>query len=59
MTRRGVNRPRPTRACQVNDRPSTVCSAVKGSQTPTLMCPLIVMQAPPGSEAPSRIAWLK
>jgi hypothetical protein len=41
------------------DRPSTVCSAVNGNQRPTLMRPLIAIRTPPGSAAPSLMAWLK
>jgi hypothetical protein len=43
----------------VNDRPSTVCSAVNGSQKPTLIRPLIAMRTPCCSGAPSLMAWLK
>jgi hypothetical protein len=43
----------------VKDRPSTVCSAVNGSQRPALMCPLIAMLMPFASGAPPLMAWLK
>jgi hypothetical protein len=59
VTRSGVIDPRPTRARQVKDRPSTVCSAVNGSQRPTLMRPLIAMRTPFDSAAPALMAWLK
>jgi hypothetical protein len=59
VTRSGVSGPGPTRARHVKDRPSTVCSAVNGSQRPTLMRQRIVMRTPFDSAAPSLMAWRK
>jgi hypothetical protein len=49
----------PARARQTKEQPSPSHSAVKGSQTPTLIRSVIVRRTLALSEAPGRSAWVK
>ena len=59
VTTSSVSGPQPTRARQVNDRPSHSWSAVKGSHRRTLMRPVILSRTPGVSGVPSAMAWVR